>query len=367
MTHSVDNDGVDSKPTSPSHVSTANPTVPTNVEEPRSAEELAGDSHTFGQRVHELLHRQPALSPGVVLVLAIIVFSFLSDKFLKAGNFGLILQQVAFIGALAVGQTLIILTAGVDLSIGAVMVLSSLVMAKMDHSDGVPGVFALLVGVVVAVVASTINGILVTRIKLPPFIVTLGTLSIYTAITLLYAQGATIQLSPNEFLLYTGNTHNIGGLALSNGVILMVLLYIVVAFALRYTAWGRHLYATGDDAEASQLAGIQTDRVILSAYVVAGFAIAVAAWILVGRVGGGDPNSGTNANLLSITAVVIGGTSLFGGRGLVVGSLIGALIVQVFNSGLALAGYDPQYQVLATGVLVIVAVSVDQWIRRVKA
>ena len=147
----------------------------------------------------------------------------------------------------------------------------------------------------------------------------------------------------------------------------MVLLYIVVAFALRYTAWGRHLYATGDDAEASRLAGIQTDRVILSAYVVAGFAIAVAAWILVGRVGGGDPNSGTNANLLSITAVVIGGTSLFGGRGLVVGSLIGALIVQVFNNGLALAGYDPQYQVLATGVLVIVAVSVDQWIRRVKA
>ena len=97
--------------------------------------------------MHELLHRQPALSPGVVLVLAIIVFSFLSDKFLKAGNFGLILQQMAFIGALAVGQTLIILTAGVDLSIGAVMVLSSLVMAKLDHSDGVPGVLALLVGI----------------------------------------------------------------------------------------------------------------------------------------------------------------------------------------------------------------------------
>ena len=99
----------------------------------------------------------------------------------------------------------------------------------------------------------------------------------------------------------------------------------------------------------------------------AGVAVAVAAWILIGRVGGGDPNSGANANLESITAVVIGGTSLFGGRGLVVGSLIGAFIVQVFDNGLALAGYDPQYQLLATGVLVIVAVSVDQWIRRVKA
>jgi fructose transport system permease protein len=262
---------------------------------------------------------------------------------------------------------LIILTAGVDLSIGAVMVLSSLVMAKLANSDGVPGPLALLIGVVIAVLASTANGILVTRIKLPPFIVTLGTLSIYTAITLLYAQGATIQLKPGTFLLFTGNSHSIGSLTITNGVILMVLLFIVVAFALRYTAWGKHLYATGDDAEASRLAGIQTDRVILSAYIVAGFAIAVAAWILVGRVGGGDPNSGTNANLLSITAVVIGGTSLFGGRGLVVGSLIGALIVQVFDNGLALAGYDPQYQVLATGVLVIVAVSVDQWIRKVKA
>jgi Ribose/xylose/arabinose/galactoside ABC-type transport systems, permease components len=221
--------------------------------------------------------------------------------------------------------------------------------------------------VLVAVAASTLNGVLVTRIKLPPFIVTLGTLSIFTAITLLYAQGQTIQLAPGSFLLWTGDTHSVGSFTLTNGVVLMVLLYVVVAFALRYTAWGRHLYATGDDAEASSLAGIQTRRVILSAYVVAGVAIAVAAWILIGRVGGGDPNSGANANLESITAVVIGGTSLFGGRGLVIGSLIGAFIVQVFDNGLALAGYDPQYQVLATGVLVIVAVSVDQWIRSVKA
>jgi len=149
--------------------------------------------------------------------------------------------------------------------------------------------------------------------------------------------------------------------------LVMVKINLVVSFALRNTAWGRHLYATGDDQEASRLAGIATGRVLLSAYVVAGVAVAVAAWIVCGRVGGADPNSGLNYNLLSITAVVIGGTSLFGGRGLVVGSLIGALIVQVFNSGLALAGVDPNYQVLATGVLVILAVSVDQWIRRVKA
>jgi fructose transport system permease protein len=147
----------------------------------------------------------------------------------------------------------------------------------------------------------------------------------------------------------------------------MLALYAVFAFVLRYTAWGKHVYAVGDDAEAARLAGIQVNRVLLSVYMAAGIAIAVGAWILVGRVGGGDPNAGINANLQSITAVVIGGTSLFGGRGVVIGSLIGALIVQVFVNGLALAGYDPNYQVMAVGVLVIAAVSVDQWIRSVKA
>jgi fructose transport system permease protein len=340
----------------------------TRVEEvPATADDLGRGSHTFGQRVHELLHRQPALSPAVVLVLAIIVFSLLSDRFIRPQNLSLILQQVSIVGSLAVGQTLIVLTAGIDLSIGANMVLASLVMAKLALNSGVPGFIALLIGLAVAMVAAAANGLLVTRIKLPPFIVTLGTLGIFTAITLIYAKGQTVSLPPNNFLLWTGNPHKLGSVSLTNGVIIMVLLYAAVAFALRYTAWGRHLYATGDDAEASSLAGIRTDRVILSAYVVAGVAIAVAAWILCGRVGGADPNSGANANLESITAVVIGGTSLFGGRGLVIGSLIGALIVQVFNNGLALAGYDPNYQVLAVGVLVIVAVSVDQWIRRVKA
>lgn len=339
----------------------------TSIEAPATAEELAGDSHSIGQRLHEVLHRQPALSPAIVLILACIVFSFASDRFLRLQNLSLIAQQVSIVGTLAVGQTLVILTAGIDLSIGAVMVLSSLVMSKMVFTNHAPAVLALFVGLVIAVAAATINGLLVTRIKLPPFIVTLGTLGIFTAVTLIYAQGQTIALKPDSFVLWTGNTHAIGSVSLTNGVVLMVLLYLVVAFALRYTAWGRHLYATGDDQEASRLAGIRTDRVLLSAYVVAGVAIAVAAWILCGRVGGGDPNSGSNANLESITAVVIGGTSLFGGRGLVVGSLIGAFIVQVFENGLALAGIDPNYQVLAVGVLVILAVSVDQWIRSVKA
>jgi len=334
---------------------------------PGSAEDLIPTDHSPAQRIQHLLHRSPALSPLIVLVISIIVFGIFADNFLRPQAMSLLVQQMAVVGALAVGQTVIILTAGIDLSIGMAMVLASLVMVKLNHDHGVPGLLALLIGLVVAVLTGLLNGFLVTRMNLPPFIVTLGTFSIFTAVSLLYAAGQTIALGPNALLVWTGKTLSVGSVSITWGVILMLLLYLVVGFALRNTAWGRHLYATGDDREASQLAGINTDRVLLSAYVVAGATVGVAAWIVCGRVGGADPNAGLNYNLQSITAVVIGGTSLFGGRGLVVGSLLGALIVQVFNSGLALAGVDPNYQVLATGILVILAVSVDQWIRRVKA
>ena len=330
-------------------------------------EEFLSRPPSVGQRVPSVLHRWPALSPAIVLVLSGVGFSLTSSHFYQLTNLSLLFQQVAVVGTLAAGQTLIILTAGIDLSIGAVMVLSSLLMAKLVNNQHVPGVLALLIGAAIAIAAQAVNGLLVTRVKLPPFIVTLGTLSIFTAISLIYAQGQTILLQPGAFLLWTGETVSIGSLHLTYGVLLMIGLYVVLGYALRFTAWGRHLYAVGDDAEASRLAGISVNRVLLSAYLVAGFAVAVAAWILVGRVGGGDPNSGLNANLESITAVVIGGTSLFGGRGVVLGALIGALIVQVFDNGLALAGLDPNYQVLAVGILVIAAVSVDQWIRSVKA
>ena len=334
---------------------------------PASADDLVPRSHTPLERLQHLLHGNPALSPLIVLALSVVVFGVVADSFLRPQALSLLVQQMAVVGALAAGQTVIILTAGIDLSIGMAMVLTSLVMVKLNHDQGLPGPLALVIGVGVALLLGLANGLLVTRLKLPPFIVTLGTLSIFTAVSLLYAAGQTVALDPDAFLLWTGETIKLGSVSVTWGVLLMLVLFAVLSFALRETAWGRHLYATGDDREASDLAGIDTRRVLLSAYVVAGAAVAVAAWIVIGRVGGADPNAGLNYNLQSITAVVIGGTSLFGGRGLVVGSLLGALIVQVFNSGLALAGVDPNYQVLATGILVIIAVTVDQWIRKVRA
>jgi fructose transport system permease protein len=307
------------------------------------------------------------LGPAIVLLLSVIIFSIVADNFVQPSNISLIVQQVMVIGTLAIGQTIIILTAGIDLSVGAIMVLSSMVMAKLAADAGVPGLLALLIGFAVGLVCGLINGLLVTRVKLPPFIVTLGTLNIFFALNLYISQSETVRgRDMPSLLLWTGNAFEVGGARVTYGAILMLLLFALMAFVLKWTMWGRHVYATGDDREAARLSGIRTDRVLLSVYVVAGLIYAIGAWILIGRIASASPQAGITYNLDTITAVVIGGTSLFGGRGKILGTLFGALIVGVFRNGLQLAGIDELWQNFAVGVLVLVAVAIDQWIRRVR-
>jgi fructose transport system permease protein len=208
---------------------------------------------------------------------------------------------------------------------------------------------------------------LVTRLRLPPFIVTLGTLNVFMALNLWYSQSETIRGNDmSSLLLWTGNTIDIGDTKITYGSLLMLALFAVFAWVLKNTAWGRHVYAVGDDAEAARLAGVRKDRVLLSVYIVAGLICAVAGWMLIGRIASASPQAGGTANLDSITAVVIGGTSLFGGRGLVIGTLFGALIVGVLRNGLTLTGVDVLWQDFAVGILIISAVAIDQWIRKVK-
>ena len=333
-----------------------------------AAETFAAREHSPLQRVQHVLHSHPTISPALVLVASFIVFSALNSRFAQPTSLSLVFQQVAVVGALAVGQTLIILTAGIDLSVGAITILAMMVIAKISENNGAPAILALIIGIVLGTIAGALNGLLVTRVNLPPFIVTLGTLSIFTAIGLLYSGGQSIQGDALPGLVnWTGNSFPVGPFRLTIGVVMVILLYLIVGYALSQTAWGRHVYAVGDEPEASRLAGIRVNGVLLSVYTVAGLIYGISAWILIGRAGSASPNGLTDANLESITAVVIGGTSLFGGRGTVIGSLIGALIVGVFRSGLSLAGVDDQYRVLAIGILVIAAVAVDQWIRKVRA
>ena len=170
----------------------------------------------------------------------------------------------------------------------------------------------------------------------------------------------------SDLLLWTGKTIDIGDTKITYGSLLMLALFGVFAWVLKNTAWGRHVYAVGDDAEAARLAGVRKDRVLLSVYIVGGLICAVAGWMLIGRIASASPQAGGTANLDSITAVVIGGTSLFGGRGLVIGTLFGALIVGVLRNGLTLTGVDVLWQDFAVGILIISAVAIDQWIRKVK-
>jgi fructose transport system permease protein len=325
---------------------------------------------SFAKRLQRFLHVYPTTVPFVVLVLGLLLGMAVNySHFVSGSNLTTVLTQVTIIAILGIAQTLIILTAGIDLSVGVVMVLSSVVMGRLAVYDGVPTILAFLLGLLTGVACGYLNGTLVTRLKMPPFIVTLGTLSIFGALNTFYSQSETIRMQDIEqnapFLQLMGIPFEIGSARIILASFLLIVLAVIMWYVLNRTAYGRHVYATGDDPEAARLAGINTDHVLLSVYVLAGLISAVAGWALIGRIGAISPTAGENANLDSITAVVIGGTSLLGGRGSIVGTLIGALIVGVFRSAVSLAGLDVLWQEFAIGVLIIIAVALDQWIRRV--
>ena len=303
------------------------------------------------------------LGPLIALVLAVGFFATQSDRFLSVQNFSLILQQVMVVGTIAIGQTLIILTAGIDLSCGMVMALGAMVMTKLAVGSGLNPYVAIVIGLLVCMAFGLINGLLVTRVKLPPFIVTLGTMNIAFAVTQLYSNAQTVTDLPPEMIFF-GSTFSIGSAAFNYGTVFMVLMYAFMWWGLRETQPGRHVYAVGNNPEATRLTGIATDRVLLGVYILAAAFYGLAALLSVARTGVGDPNAGQTENLDAITAVVLGGTSLFGGRGIILGSLLGAVIVGVFRNGLTLMGVSSVYQVLITGVLVILAVTTDQLSRK---
>ncbi|MCI5076705.1 ABC transporter permease [Oricola sp.] len=333
------------------------------------------EDHSSGSligKVQNALHQTPSLVPLIVLILSIVVFGLLlGSKFFSPFALTLILQQVQIVGIVAAAQSIVILTAGIDLSVGAIMVLSSVVMGQFAFRYGLPPSIAVFCGLVCGTACGFVNGYLVARVKLPPFIVTLGMWQIVLATNFLYSANETIRAQEIEaqapLLQFFGNKLNIGGAIFTYGVIFMILLVLVLAYVLRHTAWGRHVYAVGDDPEAAGLSGVNVGKTLISVYMLSGLICAFAGWALIGRIGSVSPTSGQLANIESITAVVIGGISLFGGRGSILGTLFGALIVGVFTLGLRLLGADAQWTYLLIGVLIIGAVAVDQWIRKVSA
>jgi len=321
------------------------------------------------QRLQHVLHSNPTIVPVIVLIVSVLAFGAIANNFFTPFNLTLIIQQVTIIGILGIAQTLIILTAGIDLSVAAMMILSTVVMGGLGVNLGVPSVLAIAIGLLCGIVCGAINGGLVTLFRLPPFIVTLGTWKIFFALVLWLSGGQSIRSQDIDaeapLLKLFGGTFQLFGAQFTTGSVMMLILVLIFWYVLNWTAWGRHVYAIGDDRESAGLSGINTNRVLLSVYAVAGGLCAFAGWVSIGRVGSVSPQSFFEGNLDAITAVVIGGTSLFGGRGSIIGTLIGALIVGVFRSGLNLSGVDVLWQQFAVGALIIIAVAVDQWLRKV--
>ena len=358
------------------------------------------DDKTLVHRARGFLRGNPTSIPALVLILSVIAFGVIAPRFLGIGALSTVLQQVTVTGIVAIAQTLVILTAGIDLSVGAILVVSALIMGNLAVNGVMLGYLVAILGLFVggvenaAELAAThagtmsfvvvsltilvamffaglmgwINGMLVAYVRLPPFIVTLGTLSVFTSLKLWYSHSESIRNVDIEAkapaLLWFGEAIRPFGAKLTYGSISLIVLAAIIWYVLNHTAWGRHVHAIGDDPDAAMLSGIRSNRTLVSVYTVAGLICGFAAWVSIGRVGSVSPVSFDTINLGSITAVVIGGTSLFGGRGSIIGSVLGAIIVGVFNTGLSLAGVDDYWQMFAAGNLVIIAVALDQWLRR---
>ena len=338
----------------------------------KSVVQFEAERRPFVGRLQHFLHSYSTVVPVFILFASLIGFGLVvGGKFFHPFNVSLIMQQVSIIGVLAAAQAIIILTAGIDLSVGAIMTLVAVLMGTLAVQMGVDAPLALLFGFCIGVFCGALNGFLITRFKLPPFIVTLGTWSIFLATNRLISGSQSIRSQDIDaaapMLKWFGEGFVVLGAKITYGSVLMFAVFAVLWYVLNKTAWGRHVYAVGDDVEAAELSGIRTNKQLVWVYVLAGAICAIAAWSSIGRVGSVSPNAFAEANLQSITAVVIGGISLFGGRGSILGPLFGTLIVGVFEAGLRQAGLDVQWQVFTIGWLIIVAVAIDQWIRKVSA
>jgi fructose transport system permease protein len=346
----------------------------------KSVAQFDKDDKTAIAIVRGFLRDNPTMIPALVLLVSVLGFGIANSRFLGPGALTTVLQQVTVTGFIALAQTVVILTAGIDLSVGEILVLSSLVMGNLAVNSGWPTPVAIAAGIAVGTLMGLFNGVLVAKMKLPPFIVTLGTLSIFRALKLAYSHSESIRNVDIEAkangLLFFGNSWKLfatpgvnggpptGGATVTYGMVMLVIVAALMWYMLNRTAWGRHVHALGDDPDAAMLSGIKVDRTLISVYGTAGLICGFTAWVAVGRVGTIAPIGFETVNLDSITAVVIGGTSLFGGRGSIVGSVLGAIIVGVFITGLSLAGVDSYWQTFATGSLVIIAVALDQYLRR---
>jgi ribose transport system permease protein len=295
---------------------------------------------------------------GIILVLGA-YFAIRSPVFLSVDNLQNIGRQMAVFGVIAVGETFVIITAGIDLSVGSVLGITALVCAS-ELANGWPLLPAIITSLALGIAIGALNGVLIDTQKLPPFIVTLGMLSVLRGLTEMLAGGVDITFNPSGFTDFGINVT----LGIPNLFLVLAAVCIVGAVILQYTRVGRHIYALGSNYEGSRLAGVKVRSTTIIVYTISGCCAAIAGVLLTSRLGLGDPNAGTGYELDAISAAVLGGASLFGARGTIVGTFMGVLLVNMIANGINLLNVDPFLSRVVEGVLLILVVWVDQWRKR---
>ena len=293
------------------------------------------------------------------LVLLCVVITFVSPAFMTLSNITNVFTQVSTNAIIAVGMTFVILTGGIDLSVGSTVAISGAFAASIIKSTN--NVFlAVLAAGIVGIVIGLINGLLISKGKLQAFIATLATMTIFRGATLVFTNGTPISKLPEKFV-NIGNG-KIGFMPIP--VIITVIVLVIAIYVLTQTRFGRYLYALGGNEDSARLSGINTTKIKTLVYVISGFASSIAGVIIASRIGSASPNAGTGFELDAIAAVVIEGTSLAGGEGRITGTLIGALIIGVLNNGLNLMNVSPFYQSIVKGLVILIAVLLDKKSRK---
>nr|WP_329514942.1 ribose ABC transporter permease [Pseudomonas moraviensis] len=301
------------------------------------------------------LVRSPAFYPLVGLVVVTICMIFASDKFLTSANLENIARQVSINAIIAVGMTCVILTGGIDLSVGPVMALSGTLTAALLVA-GVPGPIAVIAGLALGAAFGIGNGIFVAYLKMPPIIVTLATMGIARGLGLMYTNGYPISGLPEWFSVF-GRGELLG---MQYPIVIMILVYILAYILLQHTAIGRYIYAIGGNEEAVRLSGVRAPRYKLLVYGISGFTAAIAGLVLTSRLMSGQPNAGVSFELDAIAAVVLGGAAIAGGRGAILGTLVGAMLLGVLNNGLNLLSVSPYVQSVIKGAIILLAIFISR-------
>jgi ribose/xylose/arabinose/galactoside ABC-type transport system permease subunit len=318
----------------------------------------------------QFLARYAAL---LFLLLLILVFTLLEPRFLHPLNMLNVLRQVSIAGLIAIGMTFVILTAGIDLSVGSLLALAGLVgafVAKGGLDDrfaigasaaaGNPALLAMAAAILVGVVGGALQGLAITTFRVPPFVVTLGGLTAFRGAALLFSGGGPISGFAPDYTWW--GQGRIGDVPVP--VIVFFLAAIIAHVVLRYTRYGKHVYATGGNEVAAALNGVPTRRIVVSVYMISGFFCGLAAFLLSARLSSAEAVAGSGLELTVIAAVVIGGTSLFGGVGSIVGTIIGALLIGVLTNGLVLLNVSSFVQQIVIGLVLVAAVALDQYAMR---